>query len=262
MKAHFSISAALAASFFFAHVAHADEPAVIVQNDQPASAPMPTPTRPAQIDAPPPAPYERTTHGTPGKVDEDEGDGPRARTGFQMAIRTGYSIPLGNAASGLKMSDAFGGQVPVVLDIGGKVIPNLFVGGYLGLGFGGCGALVQSNTGCLSDSLTIGAEIMYSILPDSRFNPWLGYGIGLAASAIATNNESIGLGGVDFGHFMGGLDFRLTRGFGIGPFVDFGLGQYSSVNETVNNGPTVDGTVNGKALHEWLLLGAKFAIFP
>jgi hypothetical protein len=261
MKAHFSISAALATSFFFAHVARADEPAVIVQNDQPASAPMPTPTPPPgnQV-APAPAPYERTTHGTNGEI--SEGDGPRPRVGFQMHIRTGYSIPLGNAANGLKMSDAFGGQVPVILDIGGKPIPNLFIGGYLGLGFGGCGAQVQSNTGCLSDSLTIGAEIMYSILPDSRFNPWIGYGIGLAASAIATNNESVGLGGVDFGHFMGGLDFRLTRGFGIGPFVDFGLGQYSSVNETVNNGPTVDGTVNGKALHEWLLLGAKFTIFP
>ena len=47
----------------------------------------------------------------------------------------------------------------------------------------------------------------------------------------------------------------------VGPFVDFGLGEYSSVNETVGN-ETVDGTVNGKALHEWLLLGAKFTIFP
>jgi hypothetical protein len=257
MKAHFTFCAAVASTFFFVHAARADEPGVVVENDQPATT-APTPTRPA--DAPPPA-YQRTTQGTPGPVEEDSGDGPRSRVGFQMAFRTGYSIPLGSAANGLSMSDTFGGQVPVIIDIGGKIIPNLFIGGYLGLGFGGCGAKIQSGNGCLSDSLTIGAEIEYSIIPNSRFNPWIGYGIGLAASAVSANGDTISLGGVDYGHFMGGLDFRLTRGFGIGPFVDFGLGQYSSVNETVG-GATVDGTVDGKTLHEWLTLGAKFTIFP
>ena len=258
MKAHFAVCAAVASTLFFVHAARADEPGVVVENDHPATT-APTPTRPS--DAPPPA-YQRTTKGTPGEIDDpdSEDDGPRSRVGFQMAVRTGYSIPMGNAANGVKMSDAFGGQVPVIVDIGGKVHPNIFVGGYLGLGFGGCGDAFQGQS-CLSDSLTIGAEIMFSILPHSRFNPWVGYGIGLAASAVAANNQTASLGGVDFGHFMGGLDFRLTRGFGIGPFVDFGVGQYSSVSETAN-GATVDDSVAGKTIHEWLLLGAKFTIFP
>src|SRR4051812_1724874 len=77
---------------------------------------------------------------------------PPARTGFQMALRTGYAVPMGNArganpgstGSDLAMSDGFSGQVPIFIEIGGKVIPNLFVGGYLGLGFGG--AAGKNNT--------------------------------------------------------------------------------------------------------------------
>jgi hypothetical protein len=54
-----------------------------------------------------------------------------------MALRTGYSVPLGSVTENLSMSDSVSGQVPILIDIGGKPIPNLFVGGYLGLGFGG-----------------------------------------------------------------------------------------------------------------------------
>ncbi|MEO8877861.1 MAG: hypothetical protein ABI461_19865, partial [Polyangiaceae bacterium] len=197
--------------------------------------------------------------------DDDDSNGdpsiPKERVGFQMAIRTGYNIPMGNAASGLKMSDTFGGQVPVIVDIGGKVHPNIFIGGYLGLGFGGCGNELGSNTSCLSDSLTIGAEILFSILPRGRVNPWVGYGIGLAASAIATNNGSASFGGYDLGHFMGGVDFRVSRGFGIGPFLDLGVGKYGTIRETVNGIDRTDEN-DDKTFHEWLLLGAKFTIFP
>src|ERR1051325_2757250 len=71
---------------------------------------------------------------------------PPPRVGFQMALRTGYAVPMGKvrgsdpvtgSTDGFAMSDNFSGQVPICIEIGGKVIPNLFVGGYLGLGFGG-----------------------------------------------------------------------------------------------------------------------------
>ncbi|MEO8875927.1 MAG: hypothetical protein ABI461_10090, partial [Polyangiaceae bacterium] len=191
MRARHLLLASLAAPlFFFSTRAHADESVVVETNLPP---PPPPPRGQQQATAPTPTPYQRTTKGTAGPYTDDDDDDdssgdpsiPKERVGFQMAIRTGYNIPMGNAATGLKMSDTFGGQVPVILDIGGKVHPNIFIGGYLGLGFGGCGNELGSNTTCLSDSLTIGAEILFSILPRGRVNPWVGYGIGLAASAIA-----------------------------------------------------------------------------
>ncbi|MEO7109637.1 MAG: hypothetical protein ABI183_04280 [Polyangiaceae bacterium] len=260
MKAHFFIAAAVAAPLFFVRGARADQPAVVVENDQPAQT-APTPTPPP----PPPAEYQRTTKGTPGAYsdpDNDESDGPRARTGFQMSLRTGYALPMGSSVGGQKMSQDFGGQVPFLIDIGGKIHPNIFIGGNLGLNVGGCGDLVAND--CATVSLRIGAEIIFSILPRNRVNPWVGYGIGLEASGISVNNgtQSISLFGPEYGHFLGGVDFRVNRVFGIGPFLDYGIGEYTSASVTAN-GITQDGTfTTGKTLHEWLTLGAKFTFFP
>ena len=69
---------------------------------------------------------------------------PPARVGFQLGVRTGYSLAMGETVDGEDMSDVYSGQVPIFLDIGGKVIPNLFIGGYFGLGFGGPAFLVTA----------------------------------------------------------------------------------------------------------------------
>src|SRR5882757_871929 len=109
---------------------------------------------------------------------------PKARVGFQMALRTGYSVPMGHAtgAAGGEMSNAYSGQVPIFVEIGGKPIPNLFIGGYLGLGFGGAAGGFDTfcstfNATCVAVDARFGAEIQYHMLPDQMANPWIGYGI-------------------------------------------------------------------------------------
>ena len=48
---------------------------------------------------------------------------------------------------------------------------------------------------------------------------------------------------------MGGADFRLNKTFGLGPFVDFSLGQYST--ETVEfEGIRIEGSITNKTMHE------------
>ena len=65
---------------------------------------------------------------------------------------------------------------------------------------------------------------------------------------------------------MGGVDFRITRVFGIGPFADFALGQYSgaSLKLSAPGRPTVDknGDLANTALHQWLTLGVRVTFFP
>jgi len=266
MRAHLLLLAASAPLFFFSTLAHAEN-GVVVETDLP---PPPPPKQQATTpDAPPPA-YKRTTHGTPGaytdETDDDEDSGmdnaPAPRHGFQMSIRTGYAIPMGNAYSNEKMSQGFGGQVPFLFDVGGKVGNYIFIGGNLGLNFGGCGDVVAND--CASVSFRLGAEIIFNILPRNRVNPWVGYGIGIEASGVSANGgtESISFFGPEFAHFLGGVDFRVSKGFGVGPFADFGIGEYTKASVTQNN-QTISGTLDGgKAVHEWLTLGAKFTIFP
>jgi hypothetical protein len=190
---------------------------------------------------------------------------PPERRGFQLALRTGYSVPLGNTALGTKLSDTTGGQVPLIVDVGAKLIPELFLGGYFGFGIGGDAGDVQrlcnmNGGGCVSADVIAGIEAQYQILPGGSADPWLGYGVGIESIALSTgsnDNNSVTYTGWQFARLSGGVDFRLTRTFGIGPFADLSLGKYSSITQ----GP-ISATLANQEQHEWLTIGARFVFFP
>jgi len=68
--------------------------------------------------------------------------------------------------------------------------------------------------------------------------------------------------GWEFAHFMVGVDFRLTKYIGLGPLVDFSLGQYSSESTKDASGNTTNGSIAQQALHEWLLVGGRVLFYP
>ncbi len=240
--------------------------------------PPPTPTKPpavapAQPAQPPPA-YAAPAGGAGADDDDEHSDAPKARKGFQMAFRTGVAIPLGDLEKDNKMSDFTGPQVPIIIDLGGKIIPNLFLGGYLGISVGGAGGKLadlcdKASLSCTAIGARIGAQIQYHIIPDGKINPWIGYGIGYELLGVSGEKNNVKLSaataGVEFAHLMAGADFRISRGFGIGPFVDFAIGSYSVATvETKVNGTTQkrDGDIKDTATHQWLMIGARFVIFP
>ena len=196
---------------------------------------------------------------------------PRARVGFQLGLRTGLAVPFGRADGDLsgEMSNAFGPQVPIFVEIGGKVIPHLFVGGYLGLGFGGpAGALKDScaNATCIGIGARFGAEVQYHILPDGPTNPWVGYGLGYESVGVVASQGSrtgsLSYNGFEFAHFMAGVDFRLSRVFGLGPFASFSIGQYRQFHYEFTGEPTIEGDIPEQAMHEWLTVGLRTVFFP
>lgn len=240
----------------------------------PPAEPAPTPTQPPVVQQATPAPAASTTEAPPDE--HVKGEAPAARTGFQIALRTGVAVPLGEVDKGEAMSDSFGVQVPIVADIGYKFLPQLFVGAYLGLAVGGVGDKIKQAcdkvvVDCTAVGLRFGVEGQFHILPEGRWNPWVGYGIGYEISGASgtspRSNDKLtaALGGVEFAHFMAGLDYRISRVVGLGPFADFSLGQYATatVEQTLNGVTTrTNGDLKDKALHEWLLLGVKVTFFP
>jgi hypothetical protein len=248
-----------------ARTAHAD---VDPSNPPPVTGGVPVAAAPVTPPAPAPAPA------TPVVMNPQPAPGaaPPANTGFQMALRMGYAIPLGSAtgAKGDDLSKSFGGQVPFLAELGGKITPNILIGGYLGLAFGGYGSAADavckpSNASCLTASFRIGAQIQYHILPAEKLNPWIGYGIGIESSAVAvkspTIEASVAALGIDFAHFTAGFDYRLNKQVGIGPVVDLSVGQYSKVVQKVN-GQELSGDIKDKALHQWLTFGVRLVLFP
>jgi hypothetical protein len=191
-----------------------------------------------------------------------------------MAFRTGYALPFGKFDGGPneELSNAFSGQVPLTLDIGAKVGKNVFLGGYLGFGFGGTGDLLRPTCAsdgatCVTATVRTGLEVLYYFLPDRLVDPWIGYGIGYEGSGVGISvpghPEFVFAGrGIEFAHLLAGFDFRLSKTFGLGPFVDFSLGEYINAHIDLGTGESADGAIASKAMHQWLALGVRAVFFP
>jgi hypothetical protein len=221
---------------------------------------------PAEATAPPPVAGELTE-----APEEKRHDAPPAHTGFQIAARAGAAIPLGDAAKGAALSDGLGAQFAAIVDIGGKIIPQIFLGAYLGGNVGATGNETSKQCDkymatCVAFTYRIGVQLQYHIIPDGKVDPWIGYGIGYEVSRIAgsTNGQSfsVTLVGPEYGHVLAGVDFRLTRIFGIGPFVDFSFGKYTNDTRVPEPVPGRSTDIADTAMHEWLTFGAKFLFFP
>ena len=219
-----------------------------------------------------PAPVERAE-----PVERD--DAPRARVGFQLALRTGLSFPMGsvggntvNGQTGDSLSNQFSAQVPLILDVGAKLTPSIFLGGYASFAFGGSGDAFRATEcpgaarGCSGGEVRLGAEIQYNFQPAERLNWWLGYGAGFeSASASSTGagfNYSETFTGFELARLSGGVDYRASRHFGIGPFIDLALGEYTHAHYENANQQVLDTSPDPRSLHAWLTLGVRGVLFP
>jgi hypothetical protein len=202
---------------------------------------------------------------------------PLGHHGFQMAVRSGVSLPLGNAKDSFadeaarpehwssSMSDLAGLQIPVTVDIGGKPNPHLFIGGYLTYAMGlTAGRLADAcdrlPLDCYSTNVRFGAQIHYVFSPHERITPWVGYGFGYSWMTAGDGAYEARFHGFDIAHFLAGLDLRLSRTFGIGPYIDFGLGIYG--HQELSGNPHVDGAINGQAVHQWFTFGPRLVVLP
>src|SRR5205814_1347147 len=149
---------------------------------------------------------------------------------------------MNTSSSSGDLSDAVTGMIPVWIDVGYRLNPNLFIGGFFQYGFGivnkdknpGCGS-------CSAHDIAFGADVHYHILPAASFDPWVGAGIGYEIFGFSSSSSVPLLGNVDLSTSLSGLqfltlqaggDFKVTPDFAVGPFVNFALGQYSSASVT------------------------------
>lgn len=192
-------------------------------------------------------------------------DPPAPHAGFQLALRSGFSVPVGKAWKDFSMSDITTGQLPLILDIGGKPIPELFLGAYIGFAFGKAAGFTKDTCelggGCATGSFHLGIDAHWHFLPGGWLDPWVGYGIGIESLAVGESKDgtidSYGVAGFEFAHLMLGADWRPERIVGLGPFVDVSFGKYSSIT---SNSDTKD--IPDTAFHSWVTLGVRGILFP
>lgn len=192
------------------------------------------------------------------------------------------SFPLGDATDA--PADSLAGRyswqwMPLEIGLGAKPIENLYVGGYFNVtvGFEGsdlhtrgrceAGNDVEDDVSCSSHSVHAGIELRYTFTPAESLSGWVGYGAGVTSATQSISDaghysEETTAKGYDFGRISGGLDVRVTRGFGFGPYAVATIGRFTSQSTEIRNRDTFSGDVDDQTMHTWLSLGMRLVVFP
>jgi hypothetical protein len=197
-------------------------------------------------------------------------------TGVELGLRSGYAIPMGNAVGGNgpnnNLSSLFNGVVPIWVDAGYRLNPNIYIGAFFQYGFGllnnssagvGGAGCNTSGVSCSANDLMFGANAHYHLMPDGTFDPWAGLGVGYEIVnfnlSAGGQSGSAAFNGFQFVNFQVGGDYKAMPNLGIGPFVMFSLGQFSSCSYSGAASSAGNCTIQQQAIHEWLTLGVRGA---
>jgi len=200
-----------------------------------------------------------------------------------MHLRTGVSLPVG-AATGADsdlLGDRYAWQVPIYLGMGAKITRSVYVGAYVHLGIGaeGSDSLVEglcddndhdleNDVSCSVLTARVGLEGQYHFEPAEWVNPWIGYGIGYEGATQTIRDrehgyeESHTASGITFAQLAGGLDYRMAKGIGGGPFLEAALGRFTRTTTRVNSEEVHSGSIDEPAVHAWISLGLRLTVRP
>jgi outer membrane protein W len=166
----------------------------------------------------------------------------------------------------------FKGMVPLWFDVGYRINPAFYLGGFFEYAFGVVNKdnnpLCNQGISCSAHDITFGINAHYHILPDAQFDPWVGAGLGyevLTASESGTAfgqqfDGSLAYKGVQFLILEAGGDFKPTPSLGVGPFVNFAVGHFGTWSSSAtSNGVSQDqsGDLVDTGTHEWLTIGLR-----
>lgn len=198
-------------------------------------------------------------------------------TGIEVGLRAGYAIPLGDAAGApsggqsTSLSNVYSGMIPIQIDAGYRLNPNMMVGAFFQYGIAmiatGSGSIgAQCSTGgvsCSGSDMMFGAQFHYHFMPDQTIDPWAGIGIGyeIASFSASANGQSAGesFSGFQFVNLQVGGDYKVMPNLGVGPFVMFSLGEYSSCSFSGGLANGTSCSIPNTAMHEWLTFGIRGA---
>ena len=170
---------------------------------------------------------------------------------FQLGLRTGYALPLGNIAKDAPLSDSISGAIPLQLDAAYKITPTMAAGLYVGYGLGMKGS---KNTADSVSTLGYGLQANMSF-PGGDMTPWAGAFGGMESYTSTMSGGSVKTSGWRAG-LQGGADWKISGNFTAGPFASVGFGKYSTFKIEAS-GKTLEGDVTDAALNEWLTIGVR-----
>jgi len=172
--------------------------------------------------------------------------------GFEAGLRTGVAFPSGKLDNqSQSISNSVSLQVPFWFDVGYRIIPEIYVGGYFQYGFGithNC----PDGASCSANDIRLGANIHYHPRAGYAVDPWLGFGVGYEFFNLSSSGGGQSAdghaNGFEFANFQAGIDFHASPSFRVGPFLSFSVDETTSESATLN-GVSASASDFDKATH-------------
>jgi len=200
-----------------------------------------------------------------------------------MAASTGLRFHMGDAsgAPGDTLGARYSYQLPVTLDLGFKLTPDVYLGGYLGFAYGAEGNAdliedycddddgnLSNDISCSVLSYRIGAALQYHFVPGGEYNPWVGYGFGLETvdqslqDAPRGFKQSTQTTAVTLAKLNLGVDYRGRSGIGVGLLSEAAAGRFFHTRTEIDGVATYAGGIDQPAYHLWVGAGVRLVLFP
>ncbi len=197
-----------------------------------------------------------------------------ARAQLQLGVRVGWASAMGDAletkgtpvtpSQTARMSDWIKAQIPIQLDVGYRVTPEITIGGYASYGFGDTGGSYLDACriylwDCSASVVRTGVEATYAFTTVSpKIVPWAGLGSGYEwAESVAkrpgSENVRTRLEGWELLDLQAGADYRVGASFAVGAYVMYALGRYSGGSD---GGVSFSSSAN-TTMHQWLGVGVR-----
>lgn len=174
---------------------------------------------------------------------------PDAGGKIKVGLRVGYGLPMGETSKDNKLKDSVSGMIPIWLDLGYMVTPNIMVGLYAQYGIMMLNSDVKDACDdCSASGMRFGLQGQYHLSPADSLDPWFGLGVGYEMFNFKSPLGDANATGLEFANIQAGADFKAGDSLGVGPFASFSIGQYSKVEGN---------DIPEKGMHQWLVLGVK-----
>lgn len=220
-------------------------------------------------------------------VDRSITEPDRPPTGLQLGARVGYGLGSGEVYRGFGVSEGSDGFIPIVVDVGARVTPELYVGAYGGYAhvFPRTNATsCPAGFDCRITDWRFGLQVDWHVRPRRWFDPYVGLGAGYeilhnsvtgptsvptaAGPVPATADAGVTDRGFEFAALTLGADFRIARVLAVGPFVSMSIGEFGTRTGSTTvrvQGTEVASTAAAEVEHrphELYLFGVRGTVNP
>jgi hypothetical protein len=198
---------------------------------------------------------------------------------LELGVRVGYGIGVGKTTDHSEIQHRMSGALPIGFDLGVRVHPRWFVGGYGEYAVGYTSTTLEANCSeCTDTWLHLSLAVQYRLLMRDQMDLWVGLGTGrhwlnstLAPlrNDLPPNNvlreQTRAFSGPEFVTFQFGGNFEPTEGIAVGPFSALSLGAFSKAEELCSGlCPTErrDLDIGDSDMHVWFRTGLRVVFLP